>query len=68
MIATETGDRLRLELEMLDDGQRQAITCRYLLDLSEAETAAALGVAPGSVKSRVHRGLARLRDRLEGDR
>ena len=40
------------------------VTCRYLLDLSEAETAAALGIPAGTVKSRLHRGLRRLRDRL----
>ena len=37
------------------------IGCRYLLDLSEAETAAALGVARGTVKSRLSRALERLR-------
>ena len=34
---------------------------RYFLELSEAETADALGVAAGTVKSRLHRALARLR-------
>ncbi len=68
VLATETGDALHRALQGLDEGQRLAITCRFLLDLSEAETAATLGVAPGTVKSRVHRGLARLRDRLEDER
>jgi RNA polymerase sigma-70 factor (ECF subfamily) len=40
------------------------IAYRYLLDLSEAETADALGVRPGTVKSRLSRALGRLRDRL----
>ena len=40
------------------------IGCRYLLELSEAETAAALGVRPGTVKSRTSRALARLRSEV----
>ena len=34
---------------------------RYFLDLSEAEMASAMGVPPGTVKSRPHRALQRLR-------
>ena len=45
------------------------MTCRYFLDLSEAETAQVLGWPRGSVKSRLSRALARLRpvlaDRLD---
>jgi RNA polymerase sigma-70 factor (ECF subfamily) len=37
------------------------IACRYFLDLSESETAAALGIRPGTVKSRLSRALDRLR-------
>jgi RNA polymerase sigma factor (sigma-70 family) len=40
---------------------RQVVTCRFLLDLDEAETAAVLGWPLGTVKSRLHRALARLR-------
>jgi RNA polymerase sigma-70 factor (ECF subfamily) len=47
--------------------QRQVVTCRYLLDLDEAETAAVLGWPRGTVKSRLHRALARLRDVLDDD-
>ena len=38
--------------------------CRYLLDLSEAETAITLGVPKGTVKSRTARALTKLRNRL----
>jgi RNA polymerase sigma factor (sigma-70 family) len=38
------------------------IACRYLLGLSEQETALALDVAPGTVKSRTSRALDRLRE------
>ncbi|MFF5229010.1 sigma factor-like helix-turn-helix DNA-binding protein [Dactylosporangium sp. NPDC000521] len=44
--------------------QRAVIVCRILLDLSTVETAAALGIAEGTVKSRLARGLAELRREL----
>jgi RNA polymerase sigma factor (sigma-70 family) len=52
-------------MERLDERDRVAIACRYFLDLSEAETAAALGVARGTVKSRLSRALDRLRGELQ---
>ncbi|MGZ5290979.1 MAG: RNA polymerase sigma factor [Actinomycetota bacterium] len=51
-------------LETLPERDRLVIGYRYLLDLSEAETAAALGVRPGTVKSRLSRALAHLREAL----
>jgi RNA polymerase sigma-70 factor (ECF subfamily) len=38
------------------------VTCRYLLELSEAETAAVLSWPTGTVKSRLSRALDRLRE------
>ena len=43
------------------------VTCRFFLDLDEAESAPILGWPRGSVKSRLHRALARLRDVLDDD-
>jgi RNA polymerase sigma-70 factor (ECF subfamily) len=43
------------------------IGCRYLLDLSEAETARVLDVRPGTVKSRLSRALERLREEVGAD-
>ena len=63
-LAGETRAELGEALATLDEGERNVIVCRYLLELSEAETAAALGIPAGTVKSRLHRGLRRLRDRL----
>jgi RNA polymerase sigma factor (sigma-70 family) len=40
---------------------REVIACRYFLELSEVETAEVLGVAQGTVKSRLSRALVRLR-------
>ena len=54
---------LRAELLRLPEKQRTVLICRFLLDLDEAETAV-LGVAQGTVKSRSHRGLGRLRSSL----
>jgi RNA polymerase sigma-70 factor (ECF subfamily) len=48
-------------LEQLGDDDRAVLACRYLLELGEAETAAALGVRRGTVKSRTFRALERLR-------
>jgi len=58
-------EALRMELLRLPDNQRTVLICRYLLDLDEAETAAVLGVARGTVKSRSHRGLGKLRSALD---
>jgi RNA polymerase sigma-70 factor (ECF subfamily) len=46
----------------LREDDRLVIACRYLFDLSEAETAAALGIARGTVKSRLSRALDRMRE------
>lgn len=49
----------------LPDNQRRVVVCRYLLDLDEQETATVLGWPRGTVKSRLHRALRRLRSLLE---
>ena len=61
VLAEEERTRLLGALELLPDDARLVLGCRYLLDLSEAETAAALGVRRGTVKSRTSRALERLR-------
>ncbi|MCU1400068.1 MAG: putative polymerase subfamily sigma factor [Acidimicrobiales bacterium] len=48
-------------VERLPDKDRSVIACRFFAGMSEAETANALGVASGTVKSRTSRALARLR-------
>jgi RNA polymerase sigma-70 factor (ECF subfamily) len=45
----------------LRDEDRLVVTYRYFFELSEADMAGALGCAPGTVKSRLSRALARLR-------
>ncbi len=67
LVVREDQERLLAAFERLPDGHRDAIACRYFLELSEEETAAALGVRRGTVKSRLARALARLREDLEED-
>jgi RNA polymerase sigma factor (sigma-70 family) len=64
VIAGETRARLLAALGRLREDDRVVLGCRYLLELSEAETAASLGVRPGTVKSRTSRALARLREEV----
>ena len=61
LLVAERDAALAAALERLDARDREVIACRYLLELSEAETAAALGCRAGTVKSRLSRALARLR-------
>jgi RNA polymerase sigma-70 factor (ECF subfamily) len=46
---------------------QQVIFLRYFLELNEADTAAALGVPAGTVKSRQHRALETLRELIDRD-
>lgn len=59
---------VRMDIEAalgrLSRDQRITVVLRYYLDLSEKEAAAALGVPPGTVKSRLARGLAALSTHL----
>ena len=54
-------------LESLPPRMRAVIVLRFYEDLSEVDTAAALGCSVGSVKSQASRGLARLRVELAPD-
>lgn len=60
-LSRESGDAMVRALGGLPQRQREVLTMRYYLELSEAEIAAALGISAGSVKAHAHRGLASLR-------
>jgi RNA polymerase sigma factor (sigma-70 family) len=64
LLAGERRAALLGALGTLREEDRQVIGCRYLLELSEAETAAALGIRAGTVKSRLSRALERMRAEL----
>jgi RNA polymerase sigma factor (sigma-70 family) len=53
-------EALRVAIARLPERQRLAIVLRYLADLPLADVAAAMGCAPGTVKSTVHAALLRL--------
>lgn len=57
-------DELIRVLQRLPSRQRLVVVLRYYEQLSEAETADALGIGVGGVKSQASRGLARLREEL----
>jgi RNA polymerase sigma-70 factor (sigma-E family) len=69
--ASDTGlgdrDRLVRALMQLPVKQRRVVVLRYLLDRSEADTAAELGISAGTVKSTASRALARLRTLVVSD-
>ena len=62
LVAAERRRELAAALGRLREDDRLVLACRFLLDLGEEETAAALGVRRGTVKSRTSRALARLRE------
>jgi RNA polymerase sigma factor (sigma-70 family) len=65
VLAHGDAEALVRALGQLREPDRIVIAYRYLFDLSETEMADALGVRPGTVKSRLSRALARLRSEIE---
>jgi RNA polymerase sigma-70 factor (ECF subfamily) len=64
-VAAEDSARLLALVNELGEEDRLVIASRYFLELSSEETAAALGIPEGTVKSRLSRALARLRSKYE---
>jgi DNA-binding NarL/FixJ family response regulator len=56
---------LQSAIAALPARKRECVVLRYLLGMSEAETASLLGVSVGTVKSQTHKGLRQLRERLD---
>jgi RNA polymerase sigma-70 factor, ECF subfamily len=58
-------EELRAALARLSEPHREAVVQTILLDRPHAAVAAELGIRPGTVRSRVHYALRRLRTQLE---
>lgn len=63
--AGEIGVIVRAAIDELEDEYREVIVMRDLQDLSYEEIAEMLKVPPGTVRSRLHRGREKLKDKLK---
>ncbi len=66
-LAHDRRARLHTAVADLPEHERIVVSCRYFLELSEAETSGVLGIPAGTVKSRLSRALARLRVVMDGE-
>jgi RNA polymerase sigma-70 factor (ECF subfamily) len=64
---TEDADRLARSLQTLEPVHREALVLRFQEDLSLQEISTIVGAPVSTVASRIQRGLATLRPRLEGE-
>jgi RNA polymerase sigma-70 factor (sigma-E family) len=67
MLIAERHRELLEHIDTLPTRQREVIVLRYYCEMSEAETAATIGVSAGTVKSSAHRALASLRSKMKDD-
>ena len=67
VIQRDQRQRLLQAVGQLSPVQQALISLRYFLELPEAEVAATLKIPLGTVKSRLHRTLARLREIIQAD-
>ncbi len=68
VVAKDERQRLREAIALLPDDQREALILTQLEKVSYEEAAQALGVSEGTVKSRVNRAKARLKEILSAER
>jgi RNA polymerase sigma factor (sigma-70 family) len=64
LLDSERRDQILAALARLPERDRLAIACRYLLELNEAEMAGVMRCRRGTVKSRLARAIARLRQEI----
>ena len=65
--AREQNERVLQAVNRLSDDERALVSLRYFLELPEAEVAMALNIPLGTVKSRLHRTLGKLREIIRKD-
>lgn len=63
----EAARRLEECLARLPDGEREVVLLRFYSDMSFAEIAELMGTPLGTALARAHRGLAKLREWMEGE-
>lgn len=64
LVAGERRETVLAAISELREEEREVVYLSYFLDLSERETARALGCAKGTVKSRLSRALGRMREKF----
>lgn len=64
MLAEDSRQRLLDAVELLPEDDREVIAYRFFLELPVSETAEALSIAEGTVKSRLARAVARLSEHV----
>ena len=62
----DEGVDLLAELRKLTRRQREVMVARYVLGLSQQETATALGITAGTVAATTHQATTKMRERLGG--
>lgn len=67
VVQRDQRQRLLQAVGQLNPDQQALISLRYFLELPEAEVAATLKIPIGTVKSRLHRTLAKLREIIQAD-
>jgi RNA polymerase sigma-70 factor (sigma-E family) len=60
----EAGMELQQAIGALSPRKRACVVLRYLVGMTEAQTAQALGITPGTVKSQTYKALRQLRQQL----
>lgn len=63
--AADVGAQVRAAIDELEDEYKQVILMRDLQDMSYEEISELLAIPPGTVRSRLHRGRERLKEKLK---